>query len=146
MVKRTDKRGRGNMEELALKFFAYFENREKFKHSVKEFLNDYMAKKTKKFDNQKELESLFEQVISTIAQALPAGIARSDRPNTTPLALAEAVLVGVADVIHSGKQVDNAKLLSVLDDAELRKFMVGGTNSIPKLLGRIKVVSEAIRA
>ena len=38
LVRRTDKRGRGNMEELVLKFFAYFEDRKLFKHSVKNFL------------------------------------------------------------------------------------------------------------
>jgi hypothetical protein len=40
-IRRSDKTGRGNVEELALKFFAYFEDRDQFKHSVKTFLNDY---------------------------------------------------------------------------------------------------------
>lgn len=146
LIKRTDKRGRGNLEELVLKFFAYYEDREKFKHSVKDFLNDYMDRKTKKFDNENELIQLFEKTVSTLAGALPNGIARSDRPNTTPLVLAEAVMVGVADTINAGHQVDREKLIGILDDPDLKKLMTGGTNSSPKLLSRIEIVREAVRA
>lgn len=147
LVRRTDKRGRGNMEELALKFFAYFENRDEFKHSLKGFLNEYMEDKTKKFDNEDALTDLFSSTIAALAGALPNGIVRSDRPNTTPLALAEAVMVGAADVLHEGGTIDAAKLVSVLDNPDLkRQLAAGGTNSRPKLLARIQTVRAAIRA
>jgi uncharacterized protein with ParB-like and HNH nuclease domain len=74
-IKRSDKTGRGNVEELALKFFAYFEDRAHFKHSVKDFLNGYMEKKTKKFSNKQELQKIFDQTFSTINAALPQGMA-----------------------------------------------------------------------
>ena len=144
LIKRADKNGRGNMEELALKFFAYFEDRDRFIHSVKGFLNDYMHRKTKSFENEGELRALFEQVVFTIKQALPDGIVRSNRPNTTPLALAEAVMVAVADALRSGDQINGAKLVAVLDDQELKKLMAGGTNTKPKLLRRIELIREAI--
>src|SRR5690606_34938227 len=48
VVKTTPKKElTGNHEELVLKFFAYFEDRDNFVHGVKEFLNEYMKKKTK---------------------------------------------------------------------------------------------------
>lgn len=146
LIKRTDKNGRGNMEELALKFFAYFEDRDLFVHSVKGFLNDYMSRKTKKFDNEEELQKLFDKVVVTLTRALPNGIVRSNRPNTTPLALAEAVMVGVADALRAGQQVNTARLATVLDDPELKKLMAGGTNTKPKLLRRIELIREAISA
>jgi uncharacterized protein with ParB-like and HNH nuclease domain len=59
LVKRSDRVGRGNIEELVLKFFAYYENRNEFRHSVKDFLNDYMEKKTKSFTNQKALRKVY---------------------------------------------------------------------------------------
>lgn len=144
LVKRTDKRGRGNLEELVLKFFAYFENRDEFKHSVKDFLNEYMARKTKRFDNEAALQDLFDKTLNAITAALPNGIVRADRPNTTPLVLAETVLVGVADAIHGGKAINSKGLVDILDDTELKKLMTGGTNSSPKLLSRIKVISDAV--
>lgn len=144
LIKRTDKRGRGNLEELILKFFAYFEDRDKFKHSVKDFLNDYMARKTKRFDNEGDLHRTFERMLTALTLALPGGIVRSDRPNTTPLVLAEAIMVGVADVIQAGRAVDNALLIGVLNNSDLKKLMTGGTNSSPKLLGRINMVRETI--
>lgn len=146
LIRRTDKGGRGNMEELALKFFAYFEDRDSFTHSVKNFLNDYMSRKTKKFDNESDLHDLFENVVSTLTDALPGGIVRSNRPNTTPLALAEAVMVGVADVLHSGQTINKENLVAVLEDLELKKLMAGGTNTKPKLLRRIELIREAVTA
>lgn len=61
-VKMTESSERnGNREELVLKFFAYYEDRNLFDHSVKEFLNDYMEKKTKNFDNKRHFSELFEK-------------------------------------------------------------------------------------
>jgi uncharacterized protein with ParB-like and HNH nuclease domain len=48
VVKMTDNAERnGSYEELVLRFFAYFEDRGLFVHSVTGFLNEYMEKKTK---------------------------------------------------------------------------------------------------
>ncbi|KII14089.1 MULTISPECIES: DUF262 domain-containing protein [Phaeobacter] len=142
VIKRSDKTGRGNVEELALKFFAYLEDRESFKHSVKDFLNDYMEKKSTKFDNKHELQLIFDQTFSQIHTALPQGIVRSNRPNSTPLVLFEAITVGVADMLRSGLQLDAAKLNDLLDDDQLKLLTTGATNSPPKLHARIDFVSE----
>ncbi|WP_241236720.1 DUF262 domain-containing protein [Pseudomonas aeruginosa] len=46
VVKTTENSARsGSYEELVLKFFAYYEDRDEFVHGVKEFLNEYMQKK-----------------------------------------------------------------------------------------------------
>lgn len=145
VIKRSDKTGRGNVEELALKFFAYLEDRESFKHSVKDFLNDYMEKKAKKFDNKQELKQIFDQTFSTIHAALPQGIVRSNRPNSTPLVLFEAISVGVADMLRSGHQLVTAKLNDLLDDDQLKGLTTGATNSPPKLYARIDFVNENAR-
>lgn len=146
LVRRTDTKGRGNLEELVLKFFAYFERREKFTHSVKEFLNEYMESKTKSFSNEIELRELFNSTMQTMIDAIPNGVTRKDRPNTTPLLLFEAVTVGVADAISKGNPVNSEALRLVLDNNELKKLTSGGTNSYPKLVGRIDLVREAVSA
>ena len=145
IFKKSKREGRGNVEELILKFFAFFEERENFKHSVKDFLNEYMDHKTKSFKDKLKLSKLFDQTFSELCEALPDGIVRSDRKNTTPLLLFEAVSVGVADVLHVGGVVNRVALKAILDNDELKKFTSGGTNSNPKLLRRIEIVREAVR-
>lgn len=145
VIKRTDKSGRGNIEELALKFFAYFEDRDSFRHSVKGFLNDYMEKKTESFGNKSQLQQIFEETFGAINDALPHGIVRENRPNATPLVLFEAISVGVADLLNDGQQLDPVKLADLLNDDELKALTTGATNSPPKLFARINFVSENAR-
>lgn len=146
LIRRSDKNGRGNVEELALKFFAYFEYRGEFRHPVKDFLNEYMEKKTKKFDNRPELTILFESTVDAIHEALPNGIVRSSRPNSTPLILFEAVFVGCADIISQGLRINGERLREILDDEDLKSLTTGATNSLPKLRERIDYVSTRVRA
>jgi len=144
IIRRSDKTGRGNVEELTLKFFAYYERREHFSHSVKEFLNDYMEMKTSSFPNKAQLANIFELTLQTVHDALPGGIVRSNRPNVTPLVLFEAVMVGVADVISDGRSVDADRLRDILDDEGLKALTTGATNSFVKLDGRISYVAERV--
>src|SRR5476651_418734 len=134
----------GNVEELVLKFFAYFEKRDEFVHSVKGFLNDYMAKRTESFKNKKQLKMLFEKTFRLIDTSLPTGIVRSTRKNTTPLILFEAISVGVADSLSAGKTVRPVKLRALLNDTTLTALTTGATNSRKKLTDRIKYVKEHV--
>lgn len=143
-MKRSDKVGRGNLEELTLKFFAYLENRGKFSHSVKDFLNEYMEEKTGSFTNQNSLSHLFDATMQALSESLPNGVVRKNRPNSTPLVLFEAVAVGVADVLANGGQIDSEKLVKVLDDDGLKALTTGATNSLPKLRDRINFVAERV--
>ena len=137
-----------NLEELVLKFFAYYEDRSEFKHSVKEFLNDYMRKRDKKFSSSKkaELEEIFEKTFTFISSNLPDGIVRSSRINTTPLVLYEAISVGVADLIFDDIKLSKSKLKKVLDDEALKEFTTGATNSRRRLNDRIEYVKDNVRA
>jgi Protein of unknown function DUF262 len=143
LVKRTDTAGRGNLEELVLKLFAFLENRDGFVHSVKEFLNNYMETKTRRFSNESELKRIFDGTLDVLIAALPNGIVRQERPNTTPLLLFEAVAVGVADLVKQNSPVNYAGLATAVNHDDLRKLTSGGTNSKPKLVGRIDFVRNA---
>jgi len=134
----------GNREELVLKFFSYYEDRELFVHSVKEFLNDYMAKKTESFAEQTAYKSLFDETFARLKELLPQGIVRGNRTNITPLVLFEAISIATADIITDGNQqiLDSQKLQDVLNNAELTKLTTGATNSRNKLTQRINFVKE----
>jgi uncharacterized protein with ParB-like and HNH nuclease domain len=136
----------GNREELVLKFFAYFEDRSHFVHSVKEFLNEYMAKKTASFKEENLFKELFEQTFSLLNKLLPDGIVRGNRKNITPLILYEAIAVGVADIITAGiiVQITADKLTNLLDDETLKRLTTGATNSRNKLFERIDYVKNVL--
>ena len=134
----------GNFEELVLKFFAYYEDRNEFVHGVKEFLNDYMEKKTHTFKNKKDLKSLFESTFKQLNEILPNGIVRGNRTNITPIVLYEAITVGVADTLTDNLKINNSKLINILNNEELKKLTTGATNSRRKVIDRIKYVKENI--
>lgn len=145
VVKMTEKAKRtGSYEELVLRFFAYYEDSDKFVHSVKGFLNTYMEKKTKLFKNRKKLEKIFSDTFNLLCSNLTDGIVRGLRKNITPIVLYEAVSVGTAVAIDSGKSIDLEKLTILLNDKQLKKYTTGATNSKKMLMQRIGFVKDTI--
>ncbi len=147
VVKMTKKAEQtGNREELVLKFFAYYEDRNKFVHSVKEFLNDYMAKKTKSFSEIDGYRDLFNRTFARLNELLPEGIVRGNRKNITPLILFEAISIGVADIIAAGnsQNIQGQTLIELLNNDDLKKLTTGATNSRNKLLERIEFVKNGL--
>jgi len=137
----------GNREELVLKFFAYYEDRNTFTHSVKGFLNEFMEKKSKNFTEIESYKYLFNETFKVLNELLPNGIVRGNRKNITPLILFEAISIGVADLIESNKteNILSTKLQELLDDPKLQKLTTGATNSNKKLLQRINYVKEYLK-
>lgn len=145
VVKTTEKAElTGSFEELVLKFFAYYERRQTFVHSVNDFLNEYMAEKTIKFKEEGQLKTLFDRTFAILASHLPNGIVRGNRKNISPLVLYEAISVGTADAITSTKQLHPERLPGLLDDDHLKVLTTGATNSRNKLLERIDYVSSTL--
>ncbi len=137
-----DAESSGSLEELVLKFFAYYEDHERFVHSVEGFLNDYMERKTSSFKNEKALKSIFESTFKFLSDSLPDGIVRGTRKNTTPIVLYEAISVGVAMAIAGKKTLSAAKVRALLDSARLKKLTTGATNSRKMLAERLSLVRE----
>lgn len=133
----------GSLEELVLKFFAYYEDKEKFVHSVSGFLNDYMERKTLSFKNEKELKAIFDSTFKILNDSLPDGIVRGIRKNTTPIVLFEAISVGTALALAERKTVSQDKLKALLDSPKLKKLTTGATNSRKMLIERLNLVQES---
>jgi len=136
----------GSYEELVLRFFAYHENAEQFVHSVKGFLNEFMAKKTESFKDKesKELKSIFQSTFKVLRDNLPDGIVRGVRKNITPVVLYEAISVGCAKAIGSGEKYYPEKLEVLLNDPEVKKCTTGATNSKKMVLKRINIVKDTL--
>lgn len=125
----------GTREELVLRFFAYLYDLDNFVHSVKDFLNDYMAKADKKFNYSKN-EKIFKIVFKKLNGALPNGISKGRK--NTPVNLYEAVAVGAAlAYINTGK-INTEGIQEWIVDEELIKYTTGATNTKSRVVGRIE--------
>lgn len=129
----------GLREELVLRFFAYLYDVENFDHSVKDFLNEYMGKASKKFNYTKN-DKLFREVFRAIASELPNGINKGR--NNTPLNLYEAVSVGAARVFLKKGFINTKNLAKWINDEELLKYTTGATNTKSYVLMRIEYCEE----
>lgn len=136
----------GSLDELVLRFFAYYENSSNFDHGVTSFLNDYMKEKATSFKNKKKLLEIFKKTMEALQANLPNGVVRGNRINTTPIVLFEAISVGVAKAIDSGKSLKLNQLKVVINDPALKKLTTGATNNRKALLERIELVQLAIQA
>ena len=127
-------------EELVLKFFAYFYDRDNFVHSVVGFLNDYMQKAILKFDYKKS-RNICVRTFSELKNEMPDGISRGNR-KVTPINLYEAVAVGAADAIANGGTIIDKHLSDWINDKELTKITSGATNSRKRVNDRINYCSQ----
>lgn len=129
----------GTREELVLRFFAYLYDLNSFEHSVKDFLNNYMAKADKGF-NYIENDKIFREVFKILNEALPKGISKGRK--NTPLNLFEAVSVGAALAYMKNGRINVERIDEWLKDKELLKYITGATNSKPRVVGRINFCRE----
>ena len=125
----------GLREELVLRAFAYLYDINSFDHSVKDFLNNYMEKASKRFDYKKK-EKAFREVFRLLNDALPNGISKGR--NNTPLNLYEAVAVGAMKVYLRKGRINVENIENWLTDSELIKFTTGATNTKSRVVGRIE--------
>lgn len=130
----------GTMEELVLRFFAYYYDRTSFSHDVKNFLNEYMGKNDNK--NLLEMELLFRQVCQ-ILSALPYGVVKSANRRNTSTVMWEAVTVGLADALKTGKmQFKLDDFYEWVNDPDFVRCVTGATNSANMLNMRIDYAKQ----
>jgi hypothetical protein len=146
MVKMTESAERnGSYEELVLRFFAYYEDRENFIHSVTDFLNKYMERKTKSLKNKAHLKKIFHDTFNTLRDHLPDGIVRGTRKNITPIVLYEAISVGCALALESGEQLRLETVEDLLNNQSLKQLTTGATNNKKMVLDRIALVEGSLK-
>lgn len=128
-------------EDVVLRFFAYLNNYKNFDHLVKTFLNEYMGAH-KASPLPKSQVELFNRTFSELAKALPNGIVRARAKS--PVNLAEAVAVGTALAIQSGKTPSADMIKALLSDEELKKYTGAGSNQKKFVISRIEHVRDSV--
>ena len=86
---------RGEYEELILRFFAYIDRYQDFRHDVANFLNNYLDEMNEQeFDKESYLKS-FNDMVSFVNKNFPLGFRKEASNNSTPRVRFEAISVGV---------------------------------------------------
>jgi len=133
-------------QELILRFFAYSENRAKYKNQVSKFIDSYIKNKNKVFDSdiKKEMEIYFVNMLEFVERNFENGFAKTNTAISTPRVRFEAISVGVNLALMERPDLDKINT----DWLNSNEFKIHTTsdsaNNTKKLNGRIDYVKNKI--
>lgn len=140
------KQRREEAEEMVLRYFAYADRYEKFNHSVRIFLDDYLRDHQNKFDREKLL-SRFVSMLGFVRDNFPFGFRKSPTNSSVPRVRFEAISVGVTLALQENPRL-NASMQDIanwLASEEFSKHTVSdASNSRPKVKARIEFVRDQL--
>jgi len=140
---------RAEPQEMILRFFAYSENRNKYKGQVAPFIDAYMKNKNKNFtsDIKEDMKNNFINMLNFVEKYFKNGFAKIEGATSTPRVRFEAISVGVhlalleepnlSNIIVDWIDSDEFKTQTRSDAANNRLKLIGRTDFVKnKLLGR----------
>lgn len=138
------KADRGEYEELVLRFFAFSESYQEFKHDVAPFLDDFVKKHKKNFDAER-LRGNFDKVMSFAEEHLaPPYFARTGRENSTPRVRFEALSVGIFLALEQNPQL-NPQSYNWMESDEFKKLTTSdASNNQGRLKARVEFVRDCL--
>ena len=138
------KASRGEYEELALRFFAYANSYQNFKHDVAPFLDDFLKSKNKGFDKE-GMRQDFDMVMSFAETHFdPPYFARKGRDNATPRVRFEALSVGIYLALKQKPDLQPTDF-SWLESKEFKELTTSdASNNQGRLKARIEFVRDCL--
>lgn len=135
---------RGEYEELALRFFAYANSYQSFKHDVAPFLDEFLRMKNKGFDKV-EMRNDFDTVMAFVEKHFePPYFARKGRDNATPRVRFEALSVGIFLALRQNPDLQPSDL-SWLESKEFKELTTSdASNNQGRLQARIEFVRDCL--
>ena len=133
-------------EELVLRFFAYSDRYEQFKHDVDEFLDEFAADHQKKFD-KKRMQAEFHRALEFVDRHFPNGFAKGPNAKATPRVRFEAIAVGVNLALREKPELatEIAATWQFKDDDEFKKqTTTHASNSTLRLAARVEFVRDRL--
>lgn len=130
-------------EELVLRFFAYSANYKNFQHDVDKFLQDYVVKHQKKFD-ENNMKSEFDEMLKFVKRHFKNGFAKSPTNKSTPRVRFEAISVGVNLALKANPDLSPSSM-AWLDSKEfINQTRTHASNSGPRVRGRVEFVRDQL--
>ncbi|MBS0951665.1 DUF262 domain-containing protein [Lactiplantibacillus plantarum] len=142
----TKKNIRKESTELVSRFFAYSNNYKNFKHSVKDFITDYIVVVGSSWNDQtkKKLQHEFDNTFDFAERYFAEGFLQNDR-NQTPRVRFESLMSGINLALQEEPNLvvtkeDTNNLLKSEDFIKLTTS--DASNSRPKVVSRIEYVRD----
>ena len=125
----------GTPQDYVLRFFAFRERYQSFEHSVRNFLNEFIAAAAKNPELGARVPE-FTRTMAFLAQVFPNGL--KSRKGTTPVNLFEGVAVGASLALDVDPSLSPPRDLQWITSSELKKFTTGATNNRASVAGRVE--------
>ncbi|EAA1508080.1 DUF262 domain-containing protein [Salmonella enterica subsp. enterica serovar Agama] len=131
--------------EFTLRFFAYLDNYQKFDHSVREFLNDYMSANGNIDAAKQELmKTEFSNMLNFVEKYFPAGFRKTVTAKSTPRVRFESIAVGTALALRLDPHLAPKNLDWISSDKFKDLTTSDGANSRVKVIERIEYVRDQL--
>ncbi|ENZ5853734.1 DUF262 domain-containing protein [Salmonella enterica subsp. enterica serovar Braenderup] len=131
--------------EFTLRFFAYLDNYQKFDHSVRDFLNDYMSANGNIDTAKQELmKTEFSNMLNFVEKYFPAGFRKTVTAKSTPRVRFESIAVGTALALRLDPHLAPKNLDWISSDKFKDLTTSDGANSRVKVIERIEYVRDQL--
>lgn len=140
------KKNSGEYKELALRFFAYLNEKNNYKGTVAPFLNDYLEslKEDDTFDSKKHCDE-FNDTLVFINEHFPHGFKKTESASSTPRARFEAIAVGAALALRERSELKPVDVTKWLFSEEFQSATTSdGANNVGNFHKRLDFVREKL--
>jgi len=135
---------RGEYEELILRFFAYIDKYNEFKHDVAIFLNDYLGgMNDSKFDKEDYIKK-FNAMTAFISKNFPNGFRKEMNSGSTPRVRFEAISVGVHLALKENNNLENPNMDWLNSEGFKIQTTSDSSNNPNRLKNRIEFVRDGL--
>jgi hypothetical protein len=136
-------KGRGEAEELILRFFTYSEKYLEFKHDVYPFLDAYVLEQNQGF-NKEEKSKHFKNMLSFIEKYFKNGFGKTATAGSTPRVRFEAIAVGTYLALQKNPELQPQDM-SWLESKEFKDHTTTDASNNPgKLKNRVEFVRDKL--
>ena len=135
---------RGEYEELILRYFAYINKYNEFKHDVAIFLNDYLEDMNGKTFDEKQYQTDFFTMVTFIKNNFPFGFRKTQRAKSTPRVRFEAIAVGTYLAIKENPNLLNPNLEWLTSKGFTIQTTSDASNNPNRLKNRIEFVRDGL--
>ncbi|MEP6683087.1 MAG: DUF262 domain-containing protein [Parafilimonas sp.] len=139
----TERKKRGEAQELVLRYFAYSDNYLNFVHRVDDFLDEYMKDKHEGGFDEQQMKTQFENMLVFIEKYFPNGFRKAAGFKTTPRVRFEALSVGVTLALRENQNLQPNKVEDWIHSKEFLYITTSdGSNSKVRVIERIEYVKN----
>lgn len=138
------KEKRGEYEELILRFFAYVDRYQEFKHDVANFLNDYLDEMNEQEYNEEAYLKIFNDMVIFVTNSFPLGFRKDNTNNSIPRVRFEAISVGVYLALKENSSLTSQNIDWLGSEGFKIQTTSDASNNPNRLRNRIEFVRDGL--